>query len=88
MRPVTLIFIAEVVAIALEISAYTGMSIKDIPNKENNPAATYEEILKENKTNVREKLKNNKNLTDAQKKQAEETYDLMNIMKYLTMCDD
>ena len=26
-------------------------------------------------------------LTDAQKKQAEETYDLMNIMKYLIMCD-
>lgn len=75
---------AEVTA---KISAYTGMSIKDIPNKENNPAATYDEILLENKTNVREKLKNNKNLTDAQKKQAEETYDLMNIMKYLTMCD-
>lgn len=75
---------AEVVG---KISAYTGMSIKDIPNKENNPAATYEEILLENKTNVREKLKNNKKLTDVQKKQAEETYDLMNIMKYLTMCD-
>lgn len=45
---------AEVTA---KISAYTGMSIKDIPNKENNPAATYDEILLENKTNVREKLK-------------------------------
>ena len=73
---------AEVVG---KISAYTGMSMKEDSVK--GAAKTYEEILSENKKNVEEKLKNNKKLTDAQKKQAEETYDLMNIMKYLTMCD-
>lgn len=75
---------AEVVG---KISAYTGLSMKEDSIK--GAAKTYEEILIENKQTVREKLKNNKNLNNNKNliQKAEETYDLISIMKYLTMCD-